>query len=51
MNNDQSRNRIAIAILAICSITFLGGCSFADATTLEAFVTGMFRSAASALLL
>jgi len=47
------RTRIGLApvVLAVFGMAMLGGCSLADSTTLETFVTDLLRSAAAAFLL
>ena len=51
MRNEKTRTGLVGAVLAVVSITLLGGCTHADRVTLEAFVTDLLRSVASALLL
>ena len=51
MSSGRARNGFLPAVLAIFSMTLLGGCTHADPAALQAFVTDMLRSVASALLL
>ena len=51
MRNKRRRIGLLPAVLAIFSMTLLGGCTHADPAILEAFVTDLLRSVAAALLL
>ena len=51
MSSERARNGFIPAVLAIFSMTLLGGCTHADPATWEAFVMDLLRSVASALLL
>ena len=51
MSNERARNEFIPAVLAIFSMTLLGGCAHADPAVLETFVTDFLRNAAAALLL
>lgn len=51
MSSERARNGFIPVVLAIFGMTLLGGCTHADPVALEAFVTDLLRSAASALLL
>ncbi len=51
MNSKRRRIGSVLAVLAIFSMTLLGGCTHADPAVLEAFVTDLLRSVAAALLL
>ncbi len=51
MSSERTRNGFIPLVLAIFSMTLLGGPAHADPVTLEAFVTDLLRSAASALFL
>ncbi len=51
MNSRRRRIGLMPVVLAILSITLLGGCTHADPAVLEAFVTDLLRSATAALLL
>ena len=51
MSSERARIGSIPVVLAIFSMTLLGGCTHADPATLEAFMTDLLRSVASALLL
>lgn len=51
MSNERTRIGFMRLVLAIFSMTLLGGCAHSDSVALEAFVTDMLRGVASALLL
>jgi len=51
MNKERTRNGFIFVVLAIFSMTLLGGCAHADPAALEMFTTDLLRNAAAALLL
>ncbi|MFQ5512727.1 MAG: hypothetical protein ACE5EO_12885 [Candidatus Krumholzibacteriia bacterium] len=51
MSGERLRSGFTRVVLAIFSMTLLGGCAHADPTALETFVVDLLRSAAAALLL